>query len=410
MNPLTDRRQVRSLILLCTLVYFTSYVSRVNLSATLVEVVSSGFAAKGTAALALTVCSVTYSFGQIVSGWLGDRFKPQNVISMGFLLTACVNLAVGISGGDSLLVLLWGINGFAQSLMWPPLVKIMATNLNSADYERACVRVSWGSSIGTVAVYLLSPVIIHALHIRWVFLFSAAAAVVMLLCWRFCYDRRFAAPAAAQKQTSAEAPAAALPFDRRALLLMGAVILGIILQGFLRDGVTSWTPSYISDIFHMSSSASILSGVVLPLFSIACFQLASVIHRRFFQNDLLCAGVIFGIGCLAALMLTVFDGKSMILSLLCLALLAGSMHGVNLILLCIVPPRFAKYGHVSLVSGTLNAGTYIGSALSAYGTAVFSEAFGWRATILLWAAVALAGTLLCLGLKKTWHHFQRNTP
>ena len=44
-------------------------------------------------------------------------------------------------------MLLWSINGFAQSLMWPPLVKIMATNLNSADYERACVRVSWGSSI-----------------------------------------------------------------------------------------------------------------------------------------------------------------------------------------------------------------------------------------------------------------------
>ena len=405
MTKLTDQRQVRNFIWLCTLVYFTSYLSRVNLSATLVEIVNSGFAAKNTAALALTVCSVTYGAGQVVSGWLGDRFKPQNVISVGFLITGCVNFLVGLLPNDSLLIPLWAVNGFAQSLMWPPLVAIMAANLSMEDYEKACVRVSWGSSFGTIAVYLLAPAVIRFLDIRWVFILCAAGAMGMLICWRVKFDARYSVPAAAAKKDN-QVNAAPSGFQPKMLLLMASVFLCIVLQGFLRDGVTSWTPSYISDIFQLSSSASILSGVILPLFSILCFLLASVIHRRFFRNELLCSGVIFGVGSIAAVTLFLFEGSNIVLNLLCLALLAGSMHGVNLILLCIVPPHFAKHGHVSLISGILNAGTYVGSAVSAYGTALFSEAFGWKNTILLWAAVALLGTVLCLFLKKKWAAFK----
>lgn len=405
MTKLTGRQQVRNFIWLCTLVYFTSYLSRINLSATLVEVVNSGFAAKNIAALALTVCSVTYGAGQVISGWLGDRFKPQNVISLGFLITGCVNLLVGFLPNDRLLIPLWAINGFAQSLMWPPLVAIMAANLNYEDYEKACVRVSWGSSFGTIAVYLLAPIVIRFLNVRWVFFLCAAGVMGMLLCWRIKFDYNYAVPIPEKKQDPQKDTAAAA-FCPKIPLLMASIFLCIVLQGFLRDGVTSWTPSYISDIFHLSSSASILSGVVLPLFSILCFYLASIVHQQFFKNELLCSGIIFGVGCLAAVALFLFDGANIVLSLLCLALLAGSMHGINLILLCIVPPYFAKRGHVSLVSGILNAGTYVGSAVSAYGTALFSEAFGWKNTILLWAVVALLGTILCLSLKKKWSAFK----
>lgn len=109
--------------------YFISYFSRVNLSAALVEVINSGFAGKKTAALALTVCSITYGAGQIISGFLGDRFKPQNLILTGFAITTVANGCVGLMTNDVLLVPLWGINGFAQALMWPPLVVIMAKRL-----------------------------------------------------------------------------------------------------------------------------------------------------------------------------------------------------------------------------------------------------------------------------------------
>ena len=53
MTKLSTKRDIQSLALLCAFAYFKSYVSRINLSAVMVEVVSSGFAPRTTAALAL---------------------------------------------------------------------------------------------------------------------------------------------------------------------------------------------------------------------------------------------------------------------------------------------------------------------------------------------------------------------
>lgn len=406
MNKITDRRKVNALVLLCAFAYFTSYFSRVNLSAALVEVIGSGFAAKKTAALALTVCSITYGAGQVISGFLGDRFKPQNLILTGFIITAAANACVGFMDQDVLLVPLWGINGFAQALMWPPLVVIMSSRLSKEDYQNACVRVSWGSAFGTIAVYLLAPVIINVLNIRWVFFISAAAAVLMMVAWKWIFDRHYAEAQPVQKQENAVSTKPAAKLSGSVVWMLVAVIVCIVLQGFLRDGGTNWMPSYVADIFRVDSSAAILSGVILPVFSILSFQLAAIVNRKLLKNELTCAAAFFAAGCVAALVLWVCNGQNMILSLVSMALLVGSMHGVNLALISFIPRYFEKYGKVSVVSGVLNSGTYIGSAVSAYGVAVFTEAFGWQSTILLWGFVAVAGTALCLLLRKGWLRFK----
>jgi len=117
MNMRADRKNIERLIWLFTIVYFVSYVSRQGLGTILVEVIQSGFALKTTAALALTVCSITYGAGQIISGYISDRFKPQHVMFSGLLLTSACNLAVFLMPDDRFLVPVWGINGFAQALM-----------------------------------------------------------------------------------------------------------------------------------------------------------------------------------------------------------------------------------------------------------------------------------------------------
>ena len=139
MTKLSSKREINALAYLCALVYFISYVSRINLAAVMVEMVASGFSPRETAALALTVCSVTYGTGQLISGYLGDKYKPQNIIFTGFLLTGTVNILVGLLPVSAPLVVLWGINGFAQALMWPPLVKVLVTHMTTDDYAASSV-------------------------------------------------------------------------------------------------------------------------------------------------------------------------------------------------------------------------------------------------------------------------------
>ena len=164
MHARAQKRAFLVLSLLCTAAYFVSYVSRINLGAAMVELVACGFAEKTTVALALSINFITYGTGQIVSGYLGDRYKPQNVMLAGFILAALMNGGVALLKDQRLLILLWGVNGFAQSLMWPPLVRILSQHLNADEYTLACKWVNWGSELGTMAVYASMPLLISIAH------------------------------------------------------------------------------------------------------------------------------------------------------------------------------------------------------------------------------------------------------
>lgn len=411
MLKLSNKKDVGFLVALCSVVYFVSYVSRINLGTVLVEVIASGYAPKTVAALALTACSITYGAGQLISGYLGDKFKPQNIIFIGFIITSLMNICVGTIGNGDILVLLWAVNGFAQAFMWPPLVKILSNLLNDEDYKKACVKVSWGSSLGTVSMYLISPVLIKLFDVRVVFIVSGVLAIVMAVIWKSVYDSykpfKVCSGCVADAKTSAQRAQTTSTFDKPAIILLAFIMLSIMLQGSLRDGVTNWTPTYISEIFKLDSSVSILTGVILPVFSLLSFTFVSFINRRFVKNELTCAGVTFGVGAVSAVLLLVLGSSNVALSLVFLALLVGSMHGVNLILVCMIPAHFARFGRVSFISGLINSCTYLGAAISTYGIAVFTDAFGWNKTILLWSVVAALGAFVCVILSKRWVSFKK---
>lgn len=403
MNKITEKKAVNRMILLFAVLYLISYVTRINYSAIIAEMVSAEGIQKSLASLALTASAVTYGIGQLVSGFLGDKIEPKKLIFCGLLVTISMNLLIPLCRTPYQMTLVWGVNGLAQAFMWPPLVKIMTVLFTEETYKKACVIVSWGSSCGTILIYLLSPICIHFAGWRAIFVLSALCAVVMALIWlKKCPSiGKFSGTAASETKTHE-------PISKSFLLLAG-IMAAIMLQGMLRDGVTTWMPSYISETFHLDSKIAILTGVILPVFSILTFQLTSIIYRKSVRNELLLSACIYAVGFLAALVLYLTNGASAGMSVLLSALLTGSMHGVNLILVCMVPPYFKRFGRISLASGLLNFCTYVGSAASTFGMAVFSEHFGWNSTVFLWSAVALFGAVICFALCKSWSKFAQES-
>ncbi len=375
------------LTLLLSLTYMISYITRVSYGTVISEIEKNTHIAKSLLAHGLTGSFITYGAGQIISGILGDRFSAKRLISFGLALTTVMNILIPFCTSPLALTVIMCINGFAQSLMWPPMVKIMTVQLSDDEYKSAVVKVSWGSSAGTIATYLFSPVIITFLGWKSVFVFCAVCGLMMLFLWN-----RFGADAESSGEAAAESTQGGLGFVSP--LFIG-IMLAIVFQGMLRDGVTTWMPSYIAETYNISNVIAILSGVILPIFGILCFQAASVLYRKRFTNPLACAAVIFACGGAAAFLLLLVTGKSMALSVLLSAILTGCMHGVNLILICMIPPFYKKYGNVSTVSGVLNSCTYIGSAISSYGIAVLCESAGWHTTLAVWLLIAVLGTVMC---------------
>lgn len=407
MTKLTGQRQIRLMIFLCAAVYFASYVSRINFGAVILEIVHAEGYPKPAISMAVTVSFITYGAGQLISGYLGDFIRPKYLIFTGLLVTAALNALIPFCPGPGAMTAVWGINGFAQALLWPPLVKLMTGLFTPEVYRRASVRVSWGSSFGTIAVYLAAPLCILWSGWKSVFFLSTAVCAVIAAVWMIFCGRMekglFSADICREEPAfPPPEPPAAGSFPAGVAAALGGIMAAIVCQGALRDGVTTWMPSFIAETYRLGNTVSILTGVILPVFSIVCFQFTLWMYNQKAGNELLLSGGIFFTGFLCAAVLRMTASYQAALSAALLAVLTGCMHGVNLLLICMVPPHFAKYGRVSAISGILNSCTYIGSAVSIYGTAFLSERFGWNAILFVWAAVALLGAIICLAFSKRW--------
>lgn len=402
MKKLSTKKEVNSLAILFSITYMISYITRINYGAVISEMIIDTGISKSLLSLALTGSFITYGVGQIFSGILGDNFSPKKLITAGLTATVLMNVLIPFCTNPYQMLVVWCINGFAQAFMWPPLVLLMTAYLSDDDYKKATVKVSWGSSLGTIVVYLIAPPLILLGGWKSVFIVCAFLGLIMILVWqKFAKDitkeDKLSLTAADKK---IEKPKGSFGIFFTPIII--GLMIGIILQGMLRDGITTWMPSYITETYHLKNIVSILTGVLLPIFGMLSFQLASLLYRKKLNNPLICAGTFFTVGSLSALILWSFTGKSAVISVFFSALLTGCMHGVNLMLICMTPPYFKKYGNVSTVSGVLNSCTYIGSAISTYGIAVLSEKFGWSITLLIWLTIAVCGAIICFICARPW--------
>jgi OPA family glycerol-3-phosphate transporter-like MFS transporter len=206
---------------------------------------------------------------------------------------------------------LWGINGFAQAFMWPPLVRIMATIFTPTDYKRASAIVSWGSSIGTMIVYFASFVLIQITKAyNTVFLFSAIIGFIMIFVWlKFCPRVEIKKATTTESEIKSETQTAKIQFP----IVFFFIMLAVVLQGMLRDGVTTWMPTYIDEVYHLGDTA-ILSGVILPIFSILCISATSWLYKKI-PNPVTCSSIMFGIGAVASVVLVFVPSNNAVMSI-----------------------------------------------------------------------------------------------
>lgn len=409
-EKITNKKYMFFFITLCSIVYFISYLTRKNYDAALVEIYTSLNISKTLAGLASTGAVMTYGAGQLLSGVLGDRFKAKYIIVTGLLITAVCNFTIPIvSYNIYLMIAVWCVNGLAQAMMWPPIVRIMSDLLDNKNYKKAVLYVTIASSLSTITVYILVPLCIKFSKWQTAFFISCAAAVIICVIWIF--GIRFFEKCVSHSKTETECKyetEKALKLDKKYIFITGLIpiAVGIILQGTLRDGVTTWMPSIISETYNLNTSVSILSTVALPLLAIFSSTAASTIQRKL-KNEVSSAALLFVISFISAAFLTVFNKTSVILSIFLMAVITACMHGINLMLVCEVPNYFAKFNKVSTVSGILNSFTYIGSAISIYAIAAIAEMFNnWKINFLIWSVISALGFLCCAAAFGKWKKFR----
>jgi len=409
------RYSKRGIVLLCSLVYFTSYFARKDFAAVTVGMLASEALTKEIAGLIGTALFAMYGLGQIVSGYLGDRVSPSSLILIGLGTTAVCNLLMPLITVPVFMIPVWALNGLAQAMLWPPIVRILSTNLDHESYVKANLLVTAAAHVATVLLYLYVPVCLELLSWRAVFFSATVLCIVIFAVFAtgltICLPNKPSiAPATDETaKLNANTVPKSKSSENFARLLASAGIIpvfgAIIAMGFLRDGIESWLPTLYSEAFNRDPSESTLVSVALPIFAIASIMLVTSLHKKLLQNEVLSAGIMFIISVLLCVPLVLLmDSDSPALRITCLilaALVCGVMHGVNFLLISCLPGRFSKFGRAAGASGFCNAFVYVGAAISTYGLAVISNSFGWTGAIVAWMIVAALGLLgTALGVKR----------
>lgn len=396
-------KKTTSLVLICSFAYFVSYLSRLNYSACIQGLIDDLGLTKTQTSYATMGLFITYGIGQVFSGLLGDRFDPRKILTGGLLMTSVCNLLMPLMPSVGLMTAVWCVNGVAQAMMFPPMSRIMAANMDAEQFKKACSVISMAASAATILIYLMVPAMIRISSWRMAFYIPAGVAAVAAFIW-YKGTAGYGSGEPVKRQAAVESTSISF---RRALIVCGIIpiILAIIAQGVLRDGLTTWMPSYIADTFNMETTKSILSGMIIPVFSIIFVALSTYLYR-FIKSETKTAAVMFATG-LVFVSLLAFTKPGYILTVLFFSCTIGAMHGLNVMLISRLPVYFAPYGKVSTLSGALNACSYIGAAISSYGIAALSERIGWEKTVISWVILAAVGTSVCVLATVIWKRYEK---
>ncbi len=391
--------------------YTCAYVGRTNYSAALAAIVTQGLFTKPQAGIIGTVFFFCYGSGQIINGFLGDRFSPFGMIAGGLSISAAANLMMSFSDSYIVMSVIWGINGVAQSMLWSPILRIFSGVIHEDLRQKACLNVCITVPAGTVVAYLMSTLVIK--YSVWQNIFRIAslvlcAAAVIFLCVYSRVKKHFTLEEVAiPKVKSSDGKASSMKL-LPVMLTSGLVLamLPTMLHGALKEGITTWVPTMLTETYTVSASFSVFISVVMPVFNVFGAYFISPLYKKLFRrNEMISAMFCILVACIPLTVLLFIGKIPVLLGIVMLAVTTTMMHAFNYMLITMVPVRFAPFGKTSTVTGLMNASAYAGCALSAYGFGWVSDAVGWQKTVVFWMIIAGVIIVSCLMCMKPWRRF-----
>jgi len=217
------------------------------------------------------------------------------------------------------------------------VTRILAEQLGQTESRGAIAKVILAAQVATLAIYVLAPAAIRLSGWRMVFLAAGAAGVASVLLW-YGGTAGLTQKAAGRVQKTAQARAGV----GRLILEAGLIpmMIAILLMGMLRDGLQTWMPTYICEVFGLSTETSILISGLLPVVSMAAITLSTMLLQRS-NNEPLSGALFFAVGFVAAaIMVVIFPGGAVV-GVALFVVLAGSMHGVNQLIICYTPAHLS---------------------------------------------------------------------
>jgi len=406
---LSDLKKSRWLVAALWLIYAASYFVRACYAASIVAITDEGVYNKAEIGLIGTAFFVCYGIGQLISGIAGDRVNPFGMIAFGSAAGAVSCFMMSAVQSLPLLLAVWAANGFFQSMLWSPILRVFSNVMDKETGQKAVLNISLSLPVGTVAAYMLSTLIIKYYAWRRVFVCggAAAAAVTLFFILVMLYVKSGMQIHTVRPVENYESRNKGGRRLLKAALAGGVFIIMIpsFLHGMLRDGITNWVPAMINEVYGVPASFSVFITIALPVCNAFGAYAAVPIYKRLGENEMKAAGVIGALSLIPLSLLLLISRLPVFAVILLLAVSTSMMYALNYLIISLVPVRFSGCSCTAGVSGILNSAAHIGCAVSSYGFGAVAETAGWKAVIAVWIAAAFITALICICKSREWGNY-----
>jgi MFS family permease len=263
-----NRSTTRVLGLLCVM-YFITYVDRVNVSTAAIEFSKEFHLSNTQVGLVFSAFAYPYLLFQVIGGWVGDRFGPRRTLTICSLIWAGATVLMGLSTGLVSMLVARVLLGLGEGATFPTATRAMSnwTATNRRGFAQGITHAF--SRIGNAVTPPVVTWLMVALSWRGSFIVLGLLSLIWAIVWGWYFRDN---PRDHAKITSTEidilpayvgvkeTPAVPwIPLIKRML----PVTLVYFCYGWTLWLFLTWIPQYFLHNYHMNlkNSAVFASGV-----------------------------------------------------------------------------------------------------------------------------------------------------
>lgn len=378
------------IFLICYIAYTWIYVSRLNLS--MASPTLTGEKIINTEQLGILngAFFAVYACGRFFNGRLSDKIAPYVMITAGLAACGAGNLLFGVLPPFAVMLIVWSVNAFAQSMLWS---SVLCTVAHIYPEERARKMTSYmvtSVAFGNIAGIVIGSALINRFGLSAAFVVPGGTALVLSAVCAVAL-RKIPAP-----ETTAEKKhisVAGLLCDGR----VKKVAVAAFCHGIIKDNITAWVTLFFAESYGIDLSK--ISGFVLfiPLVGFAGRMVYPAVFKACGEREhtVSLIGIAICAVCSAVLLI---PRLSALLSIIMLSLIYMAVSLANTSILSIFPLEFAKSGNVASVSGLMDFGTYLGAGVGSVVLGYSVTHLGYGSMFTLWLVAALAAAIPVLSL------------
>ena len=384
----SNKRQVIHAVLLtlpCVVAYLAVYLARNILSALTPGMLETGNFTMEYISTISTANMLCYAVGQLVNGAIGNKIKGSYMVVIGLV---CGGLSsIGFSFSDSLWLsaLLYGAGGFFWSMLYAPMVRLIAESVSPLHAPRCTIFL-------TIASFLGSPLAgVLALLFQWqaAFLVSGGIQISIgvgaFLMLSVLEKKGILVNTRRVAEKAGEGGIQVLLKRRIVRFSLVSMITGIV-----KNTVVFWIPTYFNQYLGFSEelAVTVYAGVTLMMAVAPALNL-SVYEKVMKRNISRSVVAMFAMGAIAFCMMALVKNPFVNVPFLVLALIANG--GAATMLWNVYCPSLRDTGMVSGATGFLDFLSYMASAGANILFPNMVGWIGWGGLIAVWCGLLVVG-------------------